>query len=222
MFKLLISFTRNVKVNKKVKTKNLGRGFLLISSVLLVGTILLSGCTNNKEENKGNVLPDYIKRAIDKKSIGMPIPGLYGKELSNLSLGDVSPDFQFTDIYGKDYSLSDFKGKSIILDFTATWCGMVFEERDAFKILKQEHKDNLAIISINTYELDSNEDYADYVARYGGDWIHFVDKGMNVTKMYGVRQTVTTFIVNKEGIIVYKDNWITSLSTLKSELEKII
>ena len=197
---------------------------LLSKTCVLVGAgmlLFIVGCqTQSKDDNI--LISNLIKDAAKVKSRGMPIPELYDKDLPVLEVEEKAPDFSFEDIKGNSYSLSDFNGKVVILDFTATWCGMTFDERDAFEQLKEKYKDSLIIISIDTYQLDSNEDFKKYVKIYGGNWIHLVDKDTKIASMYGVKQTVTTFMIDKNGFITYKDNWITSLETLESELSKIL
>ena len=197
---------------------------LLHKTCLLVGAGMLLFIVGCQTQNKDGPLsiPGLIKDAAKVKSRGMPIPELYGQDLPILNVEEKAPDFSFVDINGNSYRLSDFKGQVVILDFTATWCGMTFDERDAFEQLKEKYKDNITIISIDTYQLDSNEDLKKYVKIYGGNWIHLVDKDTKIASLYGVKQTVTTFIINKNGFISYMDNWITSLETLENELMKVL
>src|SRR5262245_36762744 len=61
-----------------------------------------------------------------------------------------TPDFTLTDPDGKKISLKDFRGKTIFLNFWATWCEPCREEMPAMEKLYQEHKNNnFVVLAVN-------------------------------------------------------------------------
>ena len=66
----------------------------------------------------------------------------YRLRSAELTLGKPAPDFNLKDIYGETVSLVDFRGKVVLLDFWATWCGPCIHELPALKAIYEKHKHN--------------------------------------------------------------------------------
>ena len=93
--------------------------------------------------------------------MGMLLPILSGAQsppVKALSIGDAVPDITITNVYNYPSStigLSDLKGKLVILDFWATWCGSCIQTFPEMHDLKKEFGDKLQIIMVNSYYPDS-------------------------------------------------------------------
>jgi len=87
--------------------------------------------------------------------MGMLLPILAGAQsppVKALSIGDAVPDITITDVYNYPSStihLSDMKGKLVILDFWATWCGSCIHAFPKMDSLQKKFSNNLQIILIN-------------------------------------------------------------------------
>ena len=69
---------------------------------------------------------------------------------SKLSKGMLAPDFTAEDISGKEYKLSDFRGKYVYVDVWATWCGPCIREVPFLEKIEEEFADNnIAFLSIS-------------------------------------------------------------------------
>lgn len=139
------------------------------------------------------------------------------KELQNqirakqLAIGTLAPDIQGKNPQGEDISLSDLKGKYILLDFWASWCAPCRRE---FPFLKEamaysENHDNFIVLS---YSIDKKE--KDWLAAIEKNqlthknWIHISDlKGWNsqAAKLFGVEAVPRTILLNPKGEVVAFD-----------------
>ena len=115
---------------------------------------------------------------------------------------DPAPDFQLKDLAGKDLSLASARGKVILLNFWATWCGPCRAEIPSLIELQNRYKDRLQIIGL------ADDDGPDVVKQViDSEGINFpvaivtdkirIDYG-------GVTALPTVFVINTEGRIVQK------------------
>lgn len=72
---------------------------------------------------------------------------------AGLDPGDVAPDFEFSSYQGERLRLSDFRGRPVLVNFWATWCGPCRSEMPAIdEALQRYREDDLAVIAMNRGE----------------------------------------------------------------------
>lgn len=118
--------------------------------------------------------------------------------------GSVAPDFTQKSPEGEDVSLSDFRGKVVLIDFWASWCGPCRRENPKVVKLYEEYKDQgFEILGVS---LDRKKDrWLKAIEADGLVWPHVSDlKGWQneVAQLYGVGSIPHTVLLDREGKIV--------------------
>jgi peroxiredoxin len=123
-----------------------------------------------------------------------------------VQVGDTAPDFDFTLLSGEKMNLSGLRGKVVMLQFTASWCGvcrreMPFIERDIW----QKHKDNpnFALIALDRDEPEKI--VRKFIAKTGVTYPFVLDKNGDIFALFAERKAGITrnIIINPDGVIVY-------------------
>lgn len=120
-------------------------------------------------------------------------------------IGDVAPDIKLKDPEGNELSLSSMKGKIVLLDFWASWCGPCRRENPNVVKTYHEYKDQgFTVFSVS---LDNNrEKWLNAISKDGLVWENHVSdlkgwKSAGAAK-YGVRSIPSTFLIDEKGEIV--------------------
>jgi len=141
---------------------------------------------------------------------------------SGVNVGNVAPDFTVPTLGGGTFVLSENRGRPTIILFMAYWCGNCIPEARALAQLKSEYGEQVNIIAIDVDSSSTKESLEQFKqAADSGAYVWAFDNGMQVLNAYQVRSLDTTLILDKNGIVVYRDEFPTPYDTLKSALTEI-
>jgi len=136
--------------------------------------------------------------------------------------GKIAPDFTLTDIDGVEFSLSDYRGKVVLLDLFSTLCGPCIAEIPHLKHVHEEFGEDLIIISISVRAHDTDEKLQQFREEQGIDWIIARDT-VGVREDLGGLWTIPTLVtIDQEGYIRYIHEGLTGPRTLSEEIGYII
>src|SRR5579871_1789258 len=125
-------------------------------------------------------------------------------ELRYLKVGKTPPNVESQALDGKKVELNDYKGKVVVLDIWATWCGpcksMIPHEREMVK----KHKDApFALISVSGD--DEKETLKKFLETTEMPWVHWWDgREGNIVKGWNVTGFPTIYVLDTKGVIRYK------------------
>ncbi len=125
----------------------------------------------------------------------------------NIKVGDKFVDFAQRNAAGKRISVSDFKGKVILLEFWGSWCGPCREQNPLLLEIYNELKPKgFEIIGIATES--SKQDWINVIEADHLTWTNITDlKGSNneAALIYGVTGYPMNFLIGRNGIVIAKE-----------------
>jgi peroxiredoxin len=127
----------------------------------------------------------------------------FGGETSALR-GQPAPEFALKDLQGNEVRLADYKGKIVVLNVFAHWCGPCRKEAPELeKDLWQAYRErDVVVLGVATWAQDNPTKRAEEFAReFKLTFPVLVDAENKVAEMYRVRGVPTTFIIDREGIV---------------------
>jgi peroxiredoxin len=133
-----------------------------------------------------------------------------------------APDFTLQDANGTPVKLSDYRGKAVLLNFWATWCGPCTIETPWFVQFQQEFKSRgLAVIGVSMDE-DGWKAIKPFVAEHKINYPILLGNDA-VTQLYGgVDSLPTTFVIGRDGRVAYVHVGLAGKAEYQSEILNVL
>ena len=151
------------------------KGLLLLTVSFL---LLFSGCSDQPQQSSQTPQGNYI--------------------------GNPAPDFTLTDMQGQQVTLTQFRGKVVILNFWATWCPPCREEMPSMDRLYQQFKDQgLVMLAVNVEE-NGFKAVSSFLNRNPHSFPILLDINADVQNLYQVYRFPESFLIDRNGSVVDK------------------
>lgn len=117
-------------------------------------------------------------------------------------VGFAAPDFTLDLLKGGQMTLSELRGKAVVINIWASWCPPCREEMPAIQEVYERNKDRgLEVLAVNTTYQDSERDAAAFAEQFGLTFSIPLDRTGAVSRRYQLRALPTTFFVDRQGMI---------------------
>ena len=165
---------------------------------LLLKALIDKGVANGKI-NSSEIDAVIVEADVDMEKMDE----IYSK-LESKGVGEMAPDFTLKNTKGKGVSLKSLRGKWIVLDFWATWCGPCKVSMPHLKEYYKKYAGKFEVIGV--VGSSKEEDWKVMVNDLELPWINVINpkgvsKEKDLTNMYGIEGFPTYIILNKEGKI---------------------
>ena len=116
--------------------------------------------------------------------------------------GDNAPNFTLKNLDGKQITLSQFRGKHVLINYCATWCGPCKLEMPSLEALYERFKDrNFVLLAISNDMFGANI-VKPFVKAHNINFPVLLDQRLKVSNAFGVVSLPTTFMIDPQGKII--------------------
>ena len=136
-----------------------------------------------------------------------------------LQAGTPAPDWTLKDPQGKTHRLSDYRGKVVVMDFWATWCGPCRMEMPEIQKVSQEFaSQGVSVMGMNVWE---NGDAAEFMKNNGYTYSLLLNADDAATQ-YDVQAIPALFVVDGKGVIYYSQLGYSGDSSLTDAVKRCL
>ena len=116
--------------------------------------------------------------------------------------GFLAPDFTLDTLDGNKVTLSELRGKIVVVNIWATWCPPCRAETPALQKSYEQYKDSdVVILGVDLTNQDAVSDVESFVQEFKLTYPILLDRDGRVGNLYQIKGLPSTFFVNREGII---------------------
>jgi len=120
-----------------------------------------------------------------------------------VGLGQQVPNFTLRKDDGQVASLLDFRGKIVVLNFWASWCGPCVDEVPSLKQFAERYADKgVSIIGVSLDE--DPQAYKEFLVKYQINFLNLRNPSHSVSEMYGTFKLPETYIISRDGHLLNK------------------
>jgi cytochrome c biogenesis protein CcmG/thiol:disulfide interchange protein DsbE len=131
---------------------------------------------------------------------------VFGLQLASQNLSQPTsgraPEFETVTYYDTRVHLADLRGKVVILNFWASWCGPCRVEAPDLQLIYDTYRERGVEILGISY-LDTEEDARAFIREFGLTYINGIDEGSRISDLYHIDAVPETFVIDQNGNIVH-------------------
>lgn len=129
------------------------------------------------------------------------VPPTAETQAPSTSVGDPAPEFTLLTRDGSTFRLADARGKAVVLNFWASWCGPCREEMPRFERTSREMADRVVFVGVNATTLDSREAALEFADQLEVTFPLVFDADGLASAEYGVNALPATFFIDATGVL---------------------
>jgi len=179
---------------------------------LIVGllALALSACASAAPAT-GSPVPHTI--APESKLVGDPEPA----DLPQV--GQPAPDFQYTMADGSTHTLGQLRGKKVLVNFWATWCGPCRSEMPDLQKALGEAGDSVVVLGVN--KAQQLQEIGPFADELGISFPLIANQAGDIAGRYGAQNLPTSYFINSDGTIGLKKTGVMNYSFIKTHLDQL-
>lgn len=166
--------------------------------IILLTALIVTACSTNDNNSQDNInKEDIIIEDQDQEEVKLDTNT--ETEVAELAIGLEAPDFTLTNLDGEEVSLSDFRGKIVLINFWATWCKYCDLEMPDLNNLHNDNED-VVVLAVNVQE---DEDLVRaYIEKNQLDFEVVLDSDAAISRQYLTNGLPNSYFVDTEGVFL--------------------
>lgn len=129
--------------------------------------------------------------------------GLYRSQQGQVNVGQPAPEFELTTFNGETYSLSEYRGSVVVINFWASWCESCKPEAKDLETAYQYYQPRGDVLFLGVDYVDTEPEALAYLEEFGITYPNGPDLRTEISQAFRIRGVPETFIVDQDGLIAH-------------------
>jgi thiol-disulfide isomerase/thioredoxin len=138
---------------------------------------------------------------------------------SILKPGDIAPDFEYTLGDGTMHTLSQLRGKRVLINFWATWCGPCRSEMPDLQKALGDYGDSVIVLGVN--KIEHANVIAPFADELGIGFPLITNTQGDISDRYGARLLPTSYFLNSDGTIAFRQIGVMNYTFIKMQIDQL-
>lgn len=196
----------------------------ILIAVLLVAVLFTAILVFSRKDAEEPVIPTAATASAETSADTATEPATIPADPTSADNANLAPDFTVYDADGNAHTLSDFRGKPVILNFWASWCGPCKAEMPDLEAAYQAYGDSVEFLIVNLTDgsTETVETASGYVSSQGYTFPVYYDTAMEGAIAYRVYAIPTTYFIDANGEIRALQEGMISAEVLESNIQALL
>jgi len=143
-------------------------------------------------------------------------------QLDRAEGGPMALDFSLTTIDDQVLNLSDLRGRPVVLDLMATWCGPCRQQMPDLNRTYNDYSDRVVFLSIDMDWSETDEQLRDFRDEFGAEWSFAIDKTGSVYGAFFPTGYPTVILLDEDGRVVKRHTGAMEEVDLRADLDALL
>jgi cytochrome c biogenesis protein CcmG/thiol:disulfide interchange protein DsbE len=137
-------------------------------------------------------------------------------------VGRMAPNLQATEWIGAPVDLRHFRGKVVIVDFWASWCGSCRQQMSTFRKWREKYGDQVVMVGVTNLDGQTIDKIQEFVRKHKAPDFVAIDHENLTHRAYQVRAIPQSFVIDREGVVQFASVGAEEDARLEQEIDRAI
>lgn len=172
-------------------------------------------------EKRGGLTPGSIILLVGIVAIAAVFGVMLARQNLTQPQSGAAPNFSLTTFDGTIYNLADLRGKVVIINFWASWCGPCRDEAVELETVWQKYKDR-DVLLLGVAYTDTETGAKAFIAEFNQTYPNGMDLGTRISDAYRITGVPETFVIDQQGNIAHYFYAAITVDSLSAEIDKLL